>query len=693
MFSRSFKLMLPLLMVLLAACAAPPAESSPLRGALVPTRITSTPTHTPTSTVTVTATATASATPSATFTPTETASATLTPTPTFTATASATATQDSTALSSTVFSERSEISDEVSEVLYTFTANAGDVITLRMTRDDNTTLDTYLILTDAAGRTLIENDDAPDAGRTESLIENFTIPADGDYTVIATRFQRELGSTTGGFTFTLEEGSTVIEATPDPIQPDAIALVTGDSVRGEITAEVGEVLFTFTANAGDVMTVRMAADEGTSLDPLLLITNDGGAVLAENDDAFNIERTVSLINGFSVPADGTYTIIATRFQRELGSTIGGFTLTLSAGTVEADTEIDVTLIGFGDTVEASISDAQVFQYYEFEGAGGQAIRAEVTATSGDLDTILTLAVLDENGELNVLIEADDIAENNTNSVIDGFELPFDDTYLLIVSRFNGEDGPSTGDFTLTLTRTDKAETDNEDAPQTQTPNVHPLADEARPLAFDETTTIQLNETRGRTAFVFTAQAGQTISLNSRYIGLTAIDLLAVLIAPDGREVVRSISDPNNRVVGVNDLTIEESGDYLWVVSQPPARARSGEVTVSLQESPFDPAPSNIVLAELLELGDSVDVRVTRDTFGLLYTFYLEEDDSAQVTVDAAQRTLGLVWSVAAVGSTETLGQGRRGDSVLIIAPESGYYSLFIRHQLGQGTASITLQEP
>lgn len=705
MFSRSFKLMLPLLLVLLAACGAPPpAERLTLRGALVPTRITSTPTHTPTATATETATPS----PSPTVTPTQTASATATetpppsatPTPTATPTFTPTATEETIGFSGAVLNERGEISDEVSEVLYTFTANADDVITLRMTRDEGATLDTYLILTDSAGRTLIENDDAIDSGRAESLIENFIIPADGEYTVIATRFQRELGSTSGGFTLTLEQGGAVVDATPDPNIPSATVLTVGDSVRGEITADVGEVLYTFNASAGDVVSIHMEADSGTTLDPLLILTDENGVTLAENDDAFNVERNVSLINGFSIPRDGAYTVIATRFQRELGSTLGGFTLTLSDSTIEADTEIDISPIAYGETVEASISDTQPNQYYEFEGAAGEVISAEVTATSGGLDTLLMLAVLDEDGELNVLIEHDDIAENNTNSVIEDFELPNDDAYLLIVTRFNRQDGTSQGDFELTLTLEEDASSDADDdatPPDSEADsditNVHPLARDARPLAIGETTTVQLSETRGRIVFRFTAEAGQTISVGARHVGLLPIDLVAVLIAPDGRELGRSIGDANNRVVGANNITLEESGEYLLVVAQPPARARSGEVTVSLRETPFDQLPANVLIAETLELGDRVEVRITRDTFGLLYTFYLEEDEAVQVTVDSPQRTLGLVWSVAGVSSTETLGQGRRGDSLFISAPESGYYSLFIRHQLGQGTAIITLEEP
>ena len=37
------------------------------------------------------------------------------------------------------------------------------------------------------------------------------------------------------------------------------------------------------------------------------------------------------IEGFSIPADGTYTIVATRYQENIGVSAGDYTLTLEQG--------------------------------------------------------------------------------------------------------------------------------------------------------------------------------------------------------------------------------------------------------------------------------------------------------------------------------------------------------------------------
>ena len=86
---------------------------------------------------------------------------------------------------------------------YTFTAAAGDVITIEMTRESGD-LDALLILLDGSGDLVELNDDVPSAETRDAIIE-ITIPADGEYTIIATRYQEEIGLTEGDYTLTLDK--------------------------------------------------------------------------------------------------------------------------------------------------------------------------------------------------------------------------------------------------------------------------------------------------------------------------------------------------------------------------------------------------------------------------------------------------------------------------------------------------------
>jgi hypothetical protein len=73
---------------------------------------------------------------------------------------------------------------------YTFTASAGDVVTISLfAANEDSDLDTYLRLYDADGTLLVENDDAednPQLGVFDSEIKNFEIPDDGVYYIEAT---------------------------------------------------------------------------------------------------------------------------------------------------------------------------------------------------------------------------------------------------------------------------------------------------------------------------------------------------------------------------------------------------------------------------------------------------------------------------------------------------------------------------
>ena len=65
--------------------------------------------------------------------------------------------------------------------LYTFTASAGDTMSIRFTAQ----FDAYLILTDAAGQVLAQNDECPGESGT-ACITGFPIPADGRYYIEGT---------------------------------------------------------------------------------------------------------------------------------------------------------------------------------------------------------------------------------------------------------------------------------------------------------------------------------------------------------------------------------------------------------------------------------------------------------------------------------------------------------------------------
>ncbi len=107
----------------------------------------------------------------------------------------------------------------------------------------------------------------------------------------------------------------------------AIPISYGDTVSGTINQTNKYVLYTFEGEAGDQVRIGMDATAGT-LDPTLFLLSPEGAQLASNDDAVLNETMNSLIDNFTLPADGTYVIVATHYGVLYGGTSGTYNLSV-----------------------------------------------------------------------------------------------------------------------------------------------------------------------------------------------------------------------------------------------------------------------------------------------------------------------------------------------------------------------------
>jgi hypothetical protein len=131
---------------------------------------------------------------------------------------------------------------------------------------------------------------------------------------------------TDAFVYNLDLNA--LPATPTPavsIQGETIAF--GDMVEGTIGAGVSAITYTFEAAEGDVITLRMNRASG-DLDALLIVLDGSGTEIARNDDIPGGETRDALIENFTIPADGIYTVVATHYQENVGLSEGDFTLTL-----------------------------------------------------------------------------------------------------------------------------------------------------------------------------------------------------------------------------------------------------------------------------------------------------------------------------------------------------------------------------
>ena len=268
--------------------------------------------------------------------------------------------------------------------------------------------------------------------------------ADGEYQVIASRYGQEAGTSSGNFVLSLNEavfsglGSTA--STAIPLRP-------GISGRGQLDDKQYRRYYQFAGQADERARIHMLRAGGT-LDPLLLLHDSRGRELANDDDGGGGKN--ALIEGYRLPADGLYTIIATRFEGAEGDSAGRYRLELLLpDLLLAELPPGTQPVHWNEPATSAIDDASPARLFAFQGGADDLVTITMDRRGGTLDAVLEL--LDRDGNLLV---SDDDSGAGQNARIGDYTLPADGIYLLRATRYSGDEGATdtAGGFTLTLTR-------------------------------------------------------------------------------------------------------------------------------------------------------------------------------------------------------------------------------------------------
>ena len=190
--------------------------------------------------------------------------------------------------------------------LWTYEGTAGDTITLSavdQTRTDAFALglDMALRLTAPDGTEIAYNDDQLGDnlfGVYDAQLARRTLPQSGSYTV-AVEWQQGSGTYTLGISRDL------------PLELSAEGVT---QTSGRLQDVFPAQRWAFSGRAGEVLTFTMTTESGT-LDPVLMIYQPDGDLLAYNDDAADPLLDVNAqIVQLSLPVDGTYVVEAGRFE-------------------------------------------------------------------------------------------------------------------------------------------------------------------------------------------------------------------------------------------------------------------------------------------------------------------------------------------------------------------------------------------
>lgn len=347
--------------------------------------------------------------------------------------------------------------------LWVFSGAKGDRVQILMEGDGN--LDPYLGLIDGASEQVLAEDD-DNGGNGNAYIE-MTLPGTGDFVIVATRYQFDMGTSAGRYALALASGSSATNVSnttttgPQEVSPGVFYmgdLTLGEPITGTLSDSAYAQVYSVELQGGVEFVAVMYAAEGSLLDPYLIVATEAGDVLAEDDDS-GIQAEGGKFDALvqlTIPQDGVYLVAATRSGVDAGKSSGDYVLfagipnetpVVSEQPVQQDLPPGMAYIGeiaVGAAVPGTISADSYIHLYEYAGTAGEQITITMTG-SGGLDAYLGL--LDPSNEV---IAEDDDSGGGTDAQI-AIRLPESGSYLIVATRAGLDQGSTTGPYTLKLT--------------------------------------------------------------------------------------------------------------------------------------------------------------------------------------------------------------------------------------------------
>jgi len=157
------------------------------------------------------------------------------------------------------------------------------------------------------------------------------------------------------------------------------AISYGQVVTGEITESTPSISYTFSGNAGDLITVRMTATGGSGLDSYLRLVDPQGFDFYSDDDSGGM--TNALVGPITLGETGTYTIVA--------SSCCDSTTAYSTGTFELVVDVaQVPALTVGEPVSFELSNANPLAFFTLlnDNVPSKVARVSVEIVGGSLGT-------------------------------------------------------------------------------------------------------------------------------------------------------------------------------------------------------------------------------------------------------------------------------------------------------------------
>lgn len=472
------------------------------------------------------------------------------------------------------------LDESTPRMVYVFPGEQGMHVRIALLSE---VFDTFLILNDPAGEVLAQDDDSGDDLNAQIWV---TLPADGDYTIIATSLREVISRgeffVTGAYTLSLEATDTLPGAPeqPTPMPPTAIPtpaptrvpaevvamIAMGETITGELTEAAPSLAYTFEAAAGDQVIITLISDD---FDAYLFLRDSNDAQLRRDDDGAG--ESNARIGPYTIPADGVYTIVVDSYLNANTNQIdtGAFSLTLSTtGAQLMPTESPAVVmptptalpptgaaiaLTYGDVISGELVEGDPSARYTFNGTQGDVV--VITLTSNEFDSYLVL--LGPDGRE---VALDDDSAGGLNARIGPMELPGDGLYTILADSYRHAVSAvfEPGRYILTL-----------ETPQDGTV---PAVGEIR---VNDTVTGVLSPHSPMNDYTLTASAGEVITIT---LMSENFDPYLFLLSADGEELARNDDGAGTWDSRIAAYRIPADGAYIIRVNSYGNYSGIGEVS-------------------------------------------------------------------------------------------------------------------
>ncbi|MFZ3265364.1 MAG: chitobiase/beta-hexosaminidase C-terminal domain-containing protein [Terriglobales bacterium] len=458
---------------------------------------------------------------------------------------------------------------------YTFSANANDLIDFTATQTSGT-LSPALKLYSSGGKLI-----ASAANCSSPVIEmnGVMLPASDTYTLLLSDCS---DTQTGNYALYAQRTNNPSGATNLPF---------GQTEAGTISLAAQSNTYTFTANANDILDFTATQTSGT-LSPKIRLFNPAGTLL---NTAANCSSPVTEMNGVTLPASGTYTVLLGDCS---DTQIGNYEIYAQ----RTDNPSGAANLVFGQTQAGSISVAAQSNTYTFSADANDVIIFTATQASGTLSPKIRLY-----NPAGTLLNT---VANCSSPVIEmsGFTLPVSGTYTVLL-----------GDCSDT-------QTGNYDIYSQRMNNPSGAAN----LPFGLTQTGSISSVAQSNTYTFSANANDVIIFTATQTSGTLSP--KIRLYNSAGTLLETAANCSSPVIEMNGVTLAASGTYTVLLGDC-SDTQKGNYALYTQRT-NNPAGAIGLLWGQVQTG-KIGSAAQSDT----YTFLGNANDSIDLTAVATSGTL------------------------------------------------------